>query len=172
MFEMQLAHSQVRVAVSLWSRARSTRCLRCGARVGIQLKWLLPRRVARVFHLAPQIRNRPTFSHNNLPILPAECIPWVSCWTDLRPATPSNPSPASYGGYQRTGYGAQGGEDGGGFMGASQQASSQSGGERKVRFFSFVSFISFRLRPISLPPLSNTLLNRHNRATQTTPSAR
>ncbi|KAL2189747.1 replication protein A, subunit RPA32 [Thermothelomyces heterothallicus CBS 203.75] len=33
----------------------------------------------------------------------------------------------SYGGYQRTGYGAQGGEDGGGFMGASQQGS-QGGG--------------------------------------------
>ncbi|KAM7189701.1 replication factor A protein 2 [Naviculisporaceae sp. PSN 640] len=29
----------------------------------------------------------------------------------------------SYGGYQRTGYGAQGGEDGGGFMGGSQQGS-------------------------------------------------
>jgi replication factor A2 len=36
--------------------------------------------------------------------------------------------PASYGGYQRTGYGAQGGDDGGGFSVGGSQQGSQGGG--------------------------------------------
>ncbi|KAL2200574.1 hypothetical protein P885DRAFT_57445 [Corynascus similis CBS 632.67] len=40
----------------------------------------------------------------------------------------------SYGGYQRTGYGTQGGDDGGGFMSASQQGSQGGGGSGKKNF--------------------------------------
>ncbi|GAB1318981.1 Replication factor A protein 2 [Madurella fahalii] len=51
---------------------------------------------------------------------------------------------ASYGGYTRTGYGAQGGEDGGGFMGASQQGS-QGGASR--------SHAEDSLRPVTIKQL-------------------
>ncbi|KAK4236210.1 hypothetical protein C8A03DRAFT_35910 [Achaetomium macrosporum] len=50
----------------------------------------------------------------------------------------------SYGGYQRTGYGAQGGEDGGGYMVGSQQAS-QGQGEKK--------YANESLRPITIKQL-------------------
>ncbi|KAL2023401.1 hypothetical protein VTK56DRAFT_2758 [Thermocarpiscus australiensis] len=50
---------------------------------------------------------------------------------------------AAYGGYTRTGYGAQGGEDGGGFMGASQQGS--QGGTK--------SHADDSLRPVTIKQL-------------------
>ncbi|KAK4214838.1 replication factor A protein 2 [Rhypophila decipiens] len=51
---------------------------------------------------------------------------------------------AAYGGYQRTGFGAQGGEDGGGFVGGSQQGS--QGGGQKV-------YADESLRPVTIKQL-------------------
>ncbi|KAK4039107.1 hypothetical protein C8A01DRAFT_36940 [Parachaetomium inaequale] len=53
----------------------------------------------------------------------------------------------SYGGYQRTGYGAQGGDDGGGFsVGASQQGSQSGGGGQR-------NFADDTLRPVTIKQL-------------------
>ncbi|KAK3318535.1 hypothetical protein B0H66DRAFT_557603 [Apodospora peruviana] len=53
---------------------------------------------------------------------------------------------AQYGGYQRTGYGAQGGEDGGGFIGGSQQGSQGGGGGSK-------GYSDDSLRPVTIKQL-------------------
>ncbi|KAL2267671.1 hypothetical protein VTJ83DRAFT_4948 [Remersonia thermophila] len=50
---------------------------------------------------------------------------------------------SSYGGYQRTGYGAQGGEDGGGFMSGSQQPQNSQSNEKG-------SFRDESLRPVTI----------------------
>ncbi|KAM7202896.1 replication factor A protein 2 [Rhypophila sp. PSN 637] len=55
---------------------------------------------------------------------------------------------AAYGGYQRTGFGAQGGEDGGGFMGGSQQGS-QGGGQK--------AYADESLRPVTIKQLIDSV---------------
>jgi hypothetical protein len=64
---------------------------------------------------------------------PNSHLSWVGCLrcaTCLTKCLLTLPSQAAYGGYQKTGYG-QGGDDAGGFLGASQQGS-QGGGTGKV----------------------------------------